>query len=139
MRLSILLFLFLLMSYSNSLAEKQIEDNASFAINDKLLCTIVQSSDKNDISRNLTFSRLNSAQPEVQFENGMSYQFIKIFEDERTLSMVLATAVSGTAKSGGIDGFVIDKITGKFSRVSAGLIKLPGAGVYSIASLGVCK
>lgn len=139
MRLTILLALLFLMSCSYSLDEKRIKANASFAIGDKLMCTLVQSSDKKDIDKNLTFIGLNSAQPEVLFEGGMSYPLKKIFENERTLSLVLATTVLGTAKTGGIVSFVIDKKTGKFSRVSAGLIDLPGSGVYSIASLGVCK
>lgn len=104
-------------------------------MSDKLIGTIVQSSDKNDIGKSLTFIGLNSAQPEVLFESGMSYPLKKIFENESTLSLVLANV----SKSGGIDNFVIDKKTGKFSRVSAGLIEITGSGVYSVASLGVCK
>jgi hypothetical protein len=140
MRLTILLALFLLIiGCSNSLDEKRIKANASFAIGNKLMCTLVQSSDKKDIDKKLTFIGLNSAQPEVLFEGGMSYPLKKIFENERTLSLALATTVLGTAKTGGIDSFVIDKKTGKLSRVSAGLIDVPSSGVYSIASLGICK
>lgn len=133
MRLTILLALFLLIGCSNSLDEKRIKANASFVMSDKLIGTIVQSSDKSDIGKNLTFIGLNSAQPEVLFESGMSYPLKKIFESERTLSLVLATV----SRSGGIDSFVIDKKTGKFSRVSVGLIEI--SGVYSVASLGACK
>ncbi len=134
MRFAILsVVLFLLVGCSNSLDEKQIKASASFVMSDKLMGTIVQSSDKNDIGKNFTFTGLNSAYPEVLFESGMSYPLKKRFENERTLSLVLA-AVS---KSGGIDSFVVDKKTGKFSRVSAGLIA--SSGVYSVASLGVCK
>jgi hypothetical protein len=139
MHLTILFVLFLLVACSNSLDEKRIKSNASFVIGDKLMCTLVQSSDKKDINKNLTFIGLNSAQPEGLFEGGMSSPLKKIFENERTLSLVLATTVLGKAKTGGIDSFVIDKKTGKFSRVSTGLIDLPDSGVYSIASLGICK
>lgn len=134
MRFAILsLVLFSLIGCSNSLDEKQIKTSESFVMSDKLMGTIVKSSDKNDIGKNLTFNGLNSAYPEVLFESGMSYSLQKGFENKRTLTLVLA----GVSKSGGIDSFVIDKKTGKFSRVSAGLIEI--SGVYSIASLGVCK
>jgi len=133
MRLSILFVLLLLIGCSNSLDEKRIETNASFAMSDKLIGSIVQSSDKDDIGKVITFIGLNSSHPEVLFESGMSYPLKKRFENERTLSLVLA----GESKSGGIDSFVIDKKKGKFSRVSAGLIKM--SGVYSVASLGVFK
>lgn len=129
----LLLILFFFVGCSNSLDEKQIKANPSFAMGDKLMGTIVQSSDKNDIGKNLTFTGLSSAYPEVLFESGMSYPFKKRFENDRTLSLVLA----GDSKSGGIDSFVIDKKTGKFSRVSAGLVTI--SGVYAVASLGVCK
>ncbi|MEC4684122.1 MAG: hypothetical protein VST71_00065 [Nitrospirota bacterium] len=127
------LILFFLVGCSNSLDEKKIKSNPSFVMGDKLMCTIIQSSDKNDIGKNLTFTGLNSSFPDVLFESGMNYSFRKRFENERTLSLVLA----GESKSGGIDSFVIDKKTGKFSRVSAGLITF--SGVYAVASLGVCN
>ena len=134
MRFTVLVFtLFFLVGCNDTLDEKQISANPSFVMGNKLMGTIVQSSDKNDIGKKLTFTNLNTHYPEILFENGMSYMFEKRFENERTLSLVLA----GESKSGGIDSFVIDKKTGKFSRVSAGLITI--SGVYSVASLGVCN
>ena len=136
MRFTILILSFVLISftaYSGTLDERRIKASDSFVMRDKLMGTIVQSSDKNDIGKNLTFTGLHSVHPKVIFESGMTYTLKKRFENERTLTLVLA----GVSKSGGIDSFVIDKKTGKFSRVSTGLISI--AGIYSVASLGVCK
>jgi hypothetical protein len=134
MRFTMLFFiLFFLVGCSDTLDEKRIGAKPSFVMGDKLMGTIVQSSDKNDIGKKLTFTNLNSLYPEILFENGSGYMFEKRFENERTLSLVLA----GESKSGGIDSFVIDKKTGKFSRVSTGLISI--SGVYAVASLGVCN
>lgn len=133
MRLTILLALFLVIGCSDLLDESRFKEHTSFVMSDRLMGTIVQSTDKSDIGKTLTFIGLNSDQPEVLFESGMSYPLKKIFENERTLSLALAPP----SKSGGLDDFVIDKRKGKFSRISAGLIEIKG--VYSVASLGVFK
>jgi hypothetical protein len=125
--------LFFSTAYAGTLDERAIKASNAFVMQDNLNGIIVQSSDKNDIGKNFTFIGLFGNQPKILFESGMTYTFKKRFENERTLTLVLA----GESKSGGIDSFVIDKKTGKFSRVSAGLISI--AGVYSVASLGVCK
>lgn len=134
MRLFILLILFV-SGCSKSYEKKQIKGNPSFVMSDKLMGAIVHSSHKSDIGQNLTFISLNSNQPEILFESGLTFFYKKLFENERTLTLVL----SRESQSGAIDSFVIDKKTGEFSRVSAGLIVTPGEGVYSISSLGVCK
>ena len=135
MRKALLLTLLLLSPFANALDQKEIKVNSSFVMSDKLMCSIVQSSNKEDVGKNLTFIGLNGNQPEVSFESDMNFPYRKLFEDERTLTLVLGQE----SKSGAVDSFVIDKKNGKFSRVSAGLIVIPGEGVYSIASLGVCK
>lgn len=133
-KISLLILLFL-SPFANALDQKEIEANSSFVMSDKLMCTIVQSSDKEDVGKNLTFIGLNGNQPEVLFDSGMNFPYRKSFENERTLTLVLARE----SQSGTVDSFVIDKKDGKFSRVSAGLIVLPDEGIYSVASVGVCK
>ncbi|MBN1869262.1 MAG: hypothetical protein JW847_01625 [Candidatus Omnitrophica bacterium] len=133
MRKAFFLTLLFLSTFANALDQKEVKANPSFAMGDKLMCSTVQSSDKKDVGNKLTFIGLNGNQPEVMFESGMTFPYKKLFENERTLTLVLARE----STSGAVDGFVIDKQNGKFSHVSAGLI--PGDGVYSIATLGVCK
>lgn len=130
MRLTALFFLFLLTACSNSLDEKKIEPNTTFLMTDNLMGTILQSSDRKEIGRKVSFIGLNSDQPKVLFESSVTFPLKKVFESEKTVSLVLVASGSGS-----IDGFVIDKTTGKFSRISAGSV----FGVYSTASLGVCK
>lgn len=131
MRFTILIALFLLVSCSNSLDEKQIPASSSFVMSDKLMGTVLQSSEKEGIGKNLTFFGLNTDKPNVLLSNGITYPLEKRFENERTLTLILASP----SKSGGIDSFVIDKKTGKFARVEAGLTD----DVYAISSLGACK
>ena len=135
MRNVFLWFLLFLAPFANALDQKKIKATPAFAISDELICTIVQSSEERYAGENLTFIGLKGVHPEVLFESGMTFPYRKLFEDETALTLVLARE----SKSGAIDSFVIDKKTGKFSRVSAGSIAIPGEGVYSIASLGVCK
>lgn len=124
-----------LSSCNEALDQKEMKASPSFTMGDKLMGTIVQSSKKEDVGESLTFDGLNGNQPEVLFESGVSFLYRKLFENERTLTLVLARE----SQSGAIDSFVIDKKTGEFSRVSAGVIVIPGEGIYSIASLGICK
>jgi hypothetical protein len=135
MRKVIFFALLIQMSLANALDQKEIQANPSCVMGDKFIGTIVQSSEKADIGKNITFIGLNGNQPELLLESGVKFSYKKLFENKRTLSLVLARE----SERGAIDSFVIDKQTGKFSRVSAGLVTLPGEGVYSIASLGVCK
>lgn len=71
MRLSIVFVILLFIGCSNSLDEKEIKSNTSFAMSNKLIGSIIQSSDKNDIGNVITFIGLNSDNPEVLFESGM--------------------------------------------------------------------
>lgn len=130
MRLIIMSILILLSSCSDSLDEKKILPNPLFIMSDNLMGTILQSSSKDEIGKKVSFIGLNSDSPKVLFESGMTSPLEKVFESKETMSLILVASGSG-----GIDGFVIDKTSGKFSRVSAGSM----LGVYSTASLGICK
>lgn len=130
MRFVVLCSLVLLTACSRPLNEKQIPPNPSFLMSDNLMGTILQSSDRNEIGKKVSFIGLKSDQPKALFESGVTSPLKKVFESEETISLILVASGSGS-----LEGFVIDKKTGKFSRISAGSF----FGVYSTASLGVCK
>lgn len=101
-----------------------------FVMSDNLMGTLIKSSSHDQIGDKVTFVGLNSNQPKVVFESGTTSPLQKIYESERTLTLILVALGSGS-----IDSFVIDKKTGKFARVTAGNVY----GVYATAAVGTIK
>jgi hypothetical protein len=102
----------------------------SFVMSDNLMGTLVKSSSRDEVGDKVTFVGLKSNKPKVVFENGGTSPLQKVFESESTLTVILVASGSGS-----IDAFVIDKKTGKFSRVTAGNVD----GVYASAAVGTIK
>lgn len=126
MSLSIYTFALLLL-FAAGLDSKKINPSPSFVYSDNMMGTILQSSEKREIGKKISFISVSGENPTVLFESGQSTPVQKVFESDETLTLLLVA--SGT---GSIDGFVIDKKTGIFSRISAGSV----LGIYSAASLG---
>lgn len=114
----------------STLDGQMIRGEPNFVMKSSMMCTIVDATDHDDIGKRLTFVDLDTANPRMVFEKGGYEPFRRVFDDSETVSAVFVAEGSG-----GIDAFVIDKKTGKFSRVSAGSM----VGAYSYASVGVCK
>lgn len=102
----------------------------SFVMGDNLMGTLVKSSSRDEVGDRVTFVGLKSNKPKVVFETGGTSPLQKVFESESTLTVILVASGSGS-----IDAFVIDKKTGKFSRVTAGNV----GGVYASAAVGTIK
>jgi hypothetical protein len=102
----------------------------SFIMDDNLMCTIEVSSDKTEVGKKIALIGLKSQTPKVIYESGVTSPMVKVFESEKTLTIQLVATGSGS-----VDAIVIDKITGRFSRATAGSLM----GVYSTASIGNCR
>ena len=102
----------------------------SFIMADNLMCTIEVSSDKTEVGKKIALIGLKSQTPKAIYESGVTSPMVKVFESEKTLTIQLVATGSGS-----VDAIVIDKITGRFSRATAGSLM----GVYSTASLGSCR
>jgi len=136
--LKILLAIGLAMSYCGcsepaergALSLDDVAGTPGFVMADNLMGTVVRSSDRSDVGTKLTFVGLLSNAPKVVFESGITSPMQKVHEGPNSLTLLLVASGSGS-----VDVFVIDKVTGKFSRASAGGV----AGVYASASVGTCK
>jgi len=107
-----------------------VAGSPGFAMTDNLMGTIVRSSDASDVGKKITFVGLRTEAPKVVFESGMTSPLMKVDDGPKTMTLLLVASGSGS-----VDAFVIDKMSGKFSRASAGSF----AGVYASASVGTCK
>ena len=105
-------------------------DPAVFIMSDNLICTINTSSDKAEIGNRIALIGLSTPKPKVKFENGVTSPMQKVFESEKTLTILLIATGSGS-----VDTFVINKVNGQFSNAAAGNL----LGVYSSAALGTCQ
>ncbi|NOT34856.1 MAG: hypothetical protein HOP12_11895 [Candidatus Eisenbacteria bacterium] len=117
-------------SDSHSLNLDEVAGTPAFAMSDKLMGTVVRSSDRAEIGDKLAFVGLLSNDPSVLFESGMTSPLQKVNEDARSMTLLLVASGSGS-----VDAFVLDKQSGKFSRASTGMV----GGVYASASVGTCK
>lgn len=95
-----------------------------------LLCTIEKSSLDSEVGGEFFLAGLKSVSPRAKFESGNISPLEKVFDSKETLTLLLVAAGSGSA-----DVFIIDKISGKFARASAGNVM----GIYSSSSAGTCK
>ena len=130
MRFFMALSLGLLFACGSSLHSSKLPLNKQFVMTDNLMCTIRDSSEKNEIGEKIALIGLSTMRPQAKYESGTTYQMKKVFEDEVTIT------VQGIVKlSGSVDTFVIDKKNGNFSRATAGYY----LGVYSSASIGTCE
>jgi len=104
--------------------------NDQFIMTDTLMCTVMNSSDREEIGERITLMGLTTKYPSAKHESGVTSPMKKVFESESTLTIQLIASGSGS-----VDVFVIDKKNGHFSRAEAGSL----AGVYSASSLGICR
>lgn len=115
----------------NSIAlDSATPGESSFVMSDNLMGTLIKSSNRTEVGSKVTFVGLKSNKPKVVFENGTTSPLQNVFENESTLTAILVASGSGS-----IDAFVIDKKTGKFSRVTAGNMGV----VYATAAVGTIK
>lgn len=112
------------------LDESRLSANPGFRMSNNLMGTILQSSDRKEIGQKISFIGLESGEPKVLYENGVTSPMQNVFESERTLTVQLVASASGS-----VDTFIIEKKSGKFARATAGSF----AGVYSSAALGTLK
>ena len=111
----------------SSVDDKGIEPAVGFVWSDNMMGTVLRSSDPDAVGKKVTFVGLGSQAPKVVFESGITSPLQRLYEDESTVTLVLVASGSGS-----LDGFVIDKTTGKFARATAGSF----IGVYASGSVG---
>ena len=93
-----------------------------------LVCKVNKGDQKN---RGFTISNLQSKSVKVVWhDTGMSSPFQKVSEDDLILTLLLVADGSGS-----VDTIIVEKETGKFSRVAAGGF----VGLYTIESIGTCR
>lgn len=131
-RVAIISFVVLVCACVPSFAQQSIDDQGiegtpGFVWRPNIMGTIVRASNPSEIGKKVTFVGLNSSAPKVVFESGVTSPLQRLYEDEQTITLVLVATGSGS-----LDGFVIDKKTGKFARATAGSF----IGVYASASIG---
>ncbi len=127
---SILLLLILnLIGCSNSIDPERIKGNPSFIMTDKLIGTIVQSTDKNKVGKQLIFTGMTRQQPEITTRGGgFVFQPYKKFDDEKLLRL----SIPCESKGSGINTYLIDKKKGTFSHISGAVSSSPHAVTISI-------
>jgi hypothetical protein len=130
LRVLVVLSLGLLFACGSNLDSSKLPPNKQFVMEDNLICTIKDSSNKKEIGKTITLIGLATTQPKAKFESGVTSPLQKVFESESTLTVLLIASGSGS-----VDAFVIDKKNGHFSRAEAGSF----GGVYSSASIGTCQ
>jgi hypothetical protein len=129
-RLTILLFFCMPILSCQQLDESRLPQLPAFQMSNNMMGTILQSSDREEIGHKVSFIGLNTNEPKVLYESGVTSPLQRIYESDRTLTLQIVA--SGT---GSVDTFVIEKKTGKFARAAAGSL----AGVYASAGLGTLK
>ncbi len=127
---SFLLLLSAVLLSCQQLDESDLSATPGFQISNNLMGTILQSSDRKEIGQKISFIDLNTNDPKVLYESGVTSPMQKMFESEYTLTLQLVASGSGS-----VDTFIIDKKSGKFARATAGSL----AGVYASAALGTLK
>jgi hypothetical protein len=129
-RVLVVLSVGLFFACGSNLDSSNLPLNKQFVMADNLMCNVKDSSDKKEIGKKINLMGLTTTQPKAKFESGVTSPLQKVFESESTLTVLLIASDTGS-----VDAFVIDKKNGHFSRASAGSC----AGVYSLASIGICQ
>lgn len=109
---------------------EEVEGVPGFLMMNNLSCQILYSTNREDVDKNISLLDLFSNSPGFLSPNGGTSPMQKMYETEDVLTMLLVASGSGS-----IDGFVLNKKTGTFARVSTGSF----LGVYAVASKGNCK
>lgn len=129
--------LILILSLTVSLGEvegKSIKGTPGFIMANNLMGIIEWSSDKSKIGEKFAFIDLLSEKPKVLYESGVTSSMNKVFESEKTLTILLVAGGSGST-----DTFTINKKTGTFARATTSAALLDSMEVDATASVGTLK
>lgn len=100
-----------------------------FQFQPTLSCQIKISDNKDEIGKNLSFTSLDTPNPQVTYEGSAAVILDKVYDNN---GRIIVQAVAGGNAS--VDTYLINKETGVFGKTSTGDFW----GIYAMAAKGYC-